>query len=77
MPDFVIGLSTAPSSVAFPTTLEINETKLGIDLSYSQTAVPIGGSLFAGILSLLFLYKNLLVLSGRPQKKFFLRECNT
>ena len=55
MPDFVIGLSTAPSSVAFPTTLEINETKLGIDLSYSRTAVPIGGSLFAGILSLLFM----------------------
>ena len=55
MPDFVIGLSTASSSVAFPTTLEINETKLGIDPSYSRTAVPIGGSLFAGILSLLFM----------------------
>ena len=54
MPDFVIGLSTASSSVAFPTTMEINETKLGIDPSFSRTAVPVGSILFAGILSALY-----------------------
>lgn len=55
LPDFIIGLSTASSSVAFPTTMEINEKRLGIDPSYSRTAVPIGSILFAGILSLLYM----------------------
>ncbi len=55
MPDFIFGLSTASSSVAFPTTMEINETKLGIDPAFSKTAVPMGNILMAGILSMLYM----------------------
>lgn len=55
MPAFIIGLSTASSSVAFPTMMEINETKLGVDPSYSRTAIPIGSILFAGTLAVLFM----------------------
>ena len=55
LPDFIIGLSTASSSVAFPTTMEINETKLGIDPAFSKTAVPMGNILMAGILSMLYM----------------------
>ncbi len=52
IPDFLIGLSTCSSSAAFSTTLEINEKKLGIDPSFSRTAVPIGTIIYAGISSL-------------------------
>lgn len=52
IPDFLIGLSTCSSSAAFSTTLEINEMKLGIDPSFSRTAVPIGTIIYAGISSL-------------------------
>ncbi len=55
LPDFLIGLSTASSSVAFPTTMEINETQLGIDPSFSRTAVPVGSILFSGVLAVLYM----------------------
>ena len=55
LPDYLIGLSTASSSAAFATTMEINEKKLGIDPAFSRTAVPIGTMLFAGISTLLYI----------------------
>ena len=55
LPDYIIGLTTASSSAAFATTIEINEYKLGIDPAYSRTAVPIGTMLFAGTSTLLYL----------------------
>lgn len=55
LPDYIIGLTTASSSAAFATTMDINEYKLGIDPAYSRTAVPIGTMLFAGTSTLLYL----------------------
>ena len=54
LPDFIIGLSTASSAAAMSTTLEINEKKLGIDSSFSRTAVPIGGMLFSGAAAMMY-----------------------
>ncbi|MBQ3291306.1 MAG: cation:dicarboxylase symporter family transporter [Mogibacterium sp.] len=54
IPDFIIALSTASSAAAFATSMEINEKKLGIDPSFSRTAVPIGGILCAGSFSMLY-----------------------
>ena len=54
MPDFLIALSTSSAAVAMPTGIEINETKLGIDASFSRTALPIGNILFAGSFSILY-----------------------
>ncbi|MCR5793880.1 MAG: cation:dicarboxylase symporter family transporter [Solobacterium sp.] len=64
MPDFIIALSTSSSSAAFTEGMDINEQKLGIDRSFSRMAFPIGGILFAGSYSLLF------ILTGA-----FLAEC--
>lgn len=55
LPDYLIGLTTASSSAAFATTLEINEHKLGLDPSFSRTAVPIRSMLSAGLPSLLYI----------------------
>lgn len=55
LPDFLIALSTSSSSAAFATSMEINETKLGIDPSFSRTAIPIGGLLFAGGASMFYI----------------------
>ena len=54
LPAFLIALSTASSAAAFSTSLEINEKKLGIDPSFSKTAIPIGNILFTGGFSLIF-----------------------
>ncbi len=56
MPDFIIGLSTSSSSAAFATTLEINEKKLGVDPSFSRTAVPIGSVLYVGVSSMFLIF---------------------
>ena len=54
LPDFIIAISTSSAAVAMPTSIEINETKLGIDASFSRTAVPIGNVLFAGSFSIIY-----------------------
>ena len=40
-PTFIIALTTASSMSAFSTSLEVNETKLGIDKSYNNFATPL------------------------------------
>ena len=55
LPDYLIGLTTASASVALPTTLEINETQLGIDAAFSRTAVPIGSMLFTSASVLMYI----------------------
>ena len=55
MPDFIIALSTSSSSAAFAAGMDINEQQLGIDRSFSRMAFPIGGIVFAGSYSLLFI----------------------
>ena len=55
LPDFLIGLSTSSSAVALPTSMEINEKKLGIDPSFSQMAHPIGMIFSVGSYSLIYI----------------------
>ena len=55
LPDYLIAFSTGSSAAAFSTSLEINETKLGMDPAYSKTALSIGGMLFAGVQALNYL----------------------
>ena len=64
IPDFIIGLSTASSSATFTVAMDINETKLGIDESFSGMAYPIGSILYPGSYTMLF------VLTGA-----FIAEC--
>ena len=64
IPDFIIALTTSSSSAAFATGMEINEKQLGIDNSLSRMGFPIGGILYAGSYSLLY------VLAGA-----FVAEC--
>lgn len=54
LPSFIIALSTASSSAAFPTIIETTENKLGIDSSFSRTGLPIGIILFAGNFSMIY-----------------------
>ena len=54
MPDFIIAISTSSSSAAFATGMDINEQKLGIDRAFSRMGFPIGGLLFAGSFSLIY-----------------------
>ena len=54
MPDFIIAISTSSSSAAFASGMEINEKKLGIDQAFSRMAFPIGGIMFAGSFSMLY-----------------------
>lgn len=54
VPDFLIALSSSSSSAAFSKTLEINETKLGIDPAFSRTAVPVGNILFSAAFCLIY-----------------------
>ena len=53
-PSFLIALTTSSSAIALPTSMEINETKLGIEPSFSRTASPIATILFAGGFSLVY-----------------------
>ena len=46
-PSFMIGLTTASSMAAYGTSLEINETKLGIDPGYSSFATPLKNQIHA------------------------------
>ena len=55
LPDYLIAFSTGSSAAAFSTSLEINETKLGMDPAFSKTALSIGGMLFAGVQTLNYL----------------------
>ncbi len=54
IPSFLIALTTSSSAIALPTSMEINETKLGIEPSFSRTASPIATILFAGGFSLVY-----------------------
>lgn len=54
MPDFLIALSTASSSAAFSSAMEINEKKLGIDRSLSRMGVPIGSIVLNGSYSVFY-----------------------
>ena len=55
VPDFIITLTTASSSAAFSTSLDINENKLGISKEISRTGAPIGVMLFCGTFTLLYI----------------------
>ena len=55
LPDFLIALTTASSSSTIVSALKINETKLGIDSSYSGMAYPIGTVLFGGSYTSLYI----------------------
>ena len=55
VPDFLIGLTTASSSVAMSLSMEINTKKLGISPELSGTAVPIGVILFGCPFALLYI----------------------
>lgn len=48
MPPFLIALTTASSSAAFSTAMEIDEKKLGIDPAYARTAASMGCTICAG-----------------------------
>ncbi|MBQ3403981.1 MAG: cation:dicarboxylase symporter family transporter [Oscillospiraceae bacterium] len=54
LPGTIIGLTTASSSAAFATMLEINDKKMGIAPEISRTGVPIGSMLFAGTSAMLY-----------------------
>ena len=70
LPDFLIVLTTASSSAAFSASMDINETKLGIDPSFSRTAVPVGGILFAASVSLFY------IMSGAFLAEYYHVEAN-
>ncbi|MBO6000001.1 MAG: cation:dicarboxylase symporter family transporter [Lachnospiraceae bacterium] len=65
LPVLIIGLTTSSSAAAFAESMDINETKLGIDKAFSRMGFPVGSILFAGSYSMLF------VLTG-----VFMAECH-
>ncbi|WP_034445351.1 dicarboxylate/amino acid:cation symporter [Butyrivibrio sp. AE2032] len=72
-PTFIIALTTASSMSAFSTSLEVNETKLGIDKSYNNFATPLKNLMYGLTIqvSLIVIIYYLTEYSGIPISPFW------